>query len=85
MESLAAVLRKVPLFTELPPGSLAKIIADLREEQYAQGTVICYEGDEAHDFYIGKSGTLEVLVNRSGNLREVVAVIGSHEWFGERP
>ena len=84
MESLATVLRRVPLFADLPPGGLAKIIADLREEQHPHGTVICYEGEEAHDFYIVKSGTLEILVNRSGNQREVVAVVGSHEWFGER-
>ena len=84
MESLATVLRKVPLFADLPSGSLAKIIADLREEQYPRGTVICYEGEEASDFYIVKTGVLEVLVNRSGNHREAVAVIGSHEWFGER-
>lgn len=84
MESLATVLRRVPLFADLPPGGLAKIIADLREEQHPRGTVVCYEGEAAHDFYIVKSGTLEVLVNRSGNQREVVAVIDAHEWFGER-
>lgn len=84
MESLATVLRRVPLFADLPPGGLAKIIADLREEQHPSGTVICYEGEAAHDFYIVKTGTLEVLVNRSGNQREVVAFLGAHEWFGER-
>ena len=84
MDSLATVLRRIPLFADLPPGGLAKIIADLREERYAQGTAICYEGDEASDFYIIKSGEVEVLVNRSGNQREVVAVNGPSEWFGER-
>jgi len=62
MESLATVLRRVPVFADLPPGGLAKIIADLREEQHARGAVICYEGENAHDFYIVKSGTLEILV-----------------------
>ncbi|MGE0826684.1 MAG: SLC13 family permease [Candidatus Binatia bacterium] len=84
MESLATVLRRVPVFADLPPGNLAKIIADLREESYPCGTVICYEGEEARDFYIIKSGHLEVLVNRSGKVRESVAVVGVHEWFGER-
>lgn len=84
MDSLATVLRRIPLFADLPPGGLAKIIADLREEHYSQGTTICYEGDEASDFYIIKSGEVEVLVNRSGNQREVVAVNGPSEWFGER-
>lgn len=84
MDSLATVLRRIPLFADLPPGGLAKIIADLREEHHPQGTAICYEGDEASDFYIVKSGELEVLVNRGGNQREVVAVNGPSEWFGER-
>ncbi|MGE0679552.1 MAG: SLC13 family permease [Candidatus Binatia bacterium] len=84
MDSLATVLRRIPLFADLPPGSFAKIIADLREEQHPPGTVICYEGEEAQDFYIIKSGEIEVLITRAGNQREVVAISGPHEWFGER-
>jgi len=84
MDSLATVLRRIPLFADLPPGSFAKIIADLREECHPAGTVICYEGDEARDFYIIKSGQVEVLVNRGGNQRELVAVSGPQDWFGER-
>lgn len=84
MDSLAAVLRRIPMFADLPPGSFAKIIADLREEQHPPGSVICYEGEEARDFYIIKSGEVEVLVARAGNQREVVAINGPNEWFGER-
>lgn len=84
MDSLATVLRRIPLFADLPPGSFAKIIADLREERHPPGTVICYEGEEARDFYIIKSGQVEVLVNRGGNQRELVAVSGPQDWFGER-
>ena len=79
MDSLATVLRRIPLFADLPPGSFAKIIADLREERHPPGTVICYEGEEAHDFYIIKSGQVEVLVNRGGNQRELVALIGERD------
>ena len=84
MDSLATVLRRIPLFADLPPGSFAKIIADLREEQHPPGTVICYEGEEAQDFYIIKSGEVEVLISRAGNQRELVAINGPNEWFGER-
>ncbi|HUI25945.1 MAG TPA: cyclic nucleotide-binding domain-containing protein, partial [Candidatus Kryptonia bacterium] len=84
MESLASVLRRIPVFAGLPAGSFAKIIADLREERHAPGTVLCYEGDEARDFYVIKSGFVEVLVNRGGNQRELVAVSGPNDWFGER-
>jgi divalent anion:Na+ symporter, DASS family len=84
MDSLATVLRRIPLFADLPPGSFAKIIADLREECHSPGTVICYEGEEARDFYIIKSGQVEVLVNRGGGQRELVATNGPNDWFGER-
>jgi len=84
MDSLATVLRRIPFFANLPPGSFAKIIADLREESHPPGTVICYEGEEARDFYIIKSGQVEVLINRGGNQRELVAVNGPNDWFGER-
>src|SRR6185295_19554951 len=84
MESLAVVLRRIPIFAGLPAGSFARIIADLREERHATGTVICYEGDPARDFYIIKSGEVSVLVNRPGNQRELVAISRPHEWFGER-
>jgi anion transporter len=84
MDSLATVLRRIPIFADLPPGSFAKIIADLREESHPPGTVLCYEGDEARDFYIIKSGSVEVLVNRGADQRELVAVSGPSDWFGER-
>jgi anion transporter len=84
MDSLATVLRRIPLFADLPPGSFAKIIADLREERHLPGTVICYEGEEARDFYIIKSGQVEVLICRGSHERALVAVSGPHDWFGER-
>ena len=66
MDSLATVLRRIPSFQGLPPGSFARIIADLREEQHAAGAVICYEGDAANDFRCDAT-TLRI----SGNARSV--------------
>ena len=84
MDSLATILRRIPLFADLPAGNFARIIADLREERHEAGSVICYEGDEARDFYVIKSGIVEVQLNLGGAEREVVAVSGPSEWFGER-
>ncbi len=84
MDSLATVLRRVPIFASLPAGSFAKIIADLREERHPPGTVICSEGEPARDFYIIKSGLVDVLVDEGAGERKVVAVSGPHQWFGER-
>jgi len=84
MDSLATVLRRIPIFADLPPGTFAKIIADLREESHPPGTVLCFEGDAAHDFFIVKSGECDVLVNQGWNRRELIAVTGPNQWFGER-
>ena len=84
MDSLAAVLRRIPLFTGLPRGSLAKVIADLREEYFPAGAAICYEGQPARDFYVIKAGKVAVFVDRSGGQREKVATCGVGDWFGER-
>jgi CRP-like cAMP-binding protein len=83
MESLATVLRRIPLFAELPPGGFAKIIADLREERVAAGTAVCVEGDPADDFFVVKSGVLDVYVKHSAGGSEAVSVIGPNDWFGE--
>ena len=83
MESLATVLRRVPLFADLPPGGFAKIIADLREEVVEPGAVICAEGDLASDFYVIRSGEVLVYVDRAGGERELVDSMGANQWFGE--
>lgn len=83
MESLAVVLRRVPLFTDLPPGSFAKIIADLREEDVEPGTVVCTEGEIATDFFVIRSGEVLVYVDRGAGERELVDTIGANHWFGE--
>lgn len=84
MESLATVLRRVPIFADLPPGTFAKIIADLREESHPRGAVICREGEEARDFYIIKSGEVEMMVAGGTEHGKRIAVSRAHQWFGER-
>ena len=83
MESLAVVLRRVPLFAGLPPGSFAKIIADLREEIVEPGTVVCTEGELATDFFVIRSGEVLVYVGRATGERELVDTMGPNQGFGE--
>jgi anion transporter len=83
MESLAVVLRRVPLFADLPPGSFAKIIADLREEVVEPGTVICTEGERAEDFFLIRSGEVAVYVNHANGERELIDTVGANHTFGE--
>src|SRR5581483_4338279 len=87
-ESLATVLRRIPLFADLPPGGFAKIIADLREERVPAGTAVCVEGEPADAFFIVKSGILDVYVKHGpdGTGRdgvEAVSTIEPDDWFGE--
>lgn len=83
MESLAVLLRRVPLLADLPPGSFAKIIADLREEIVEPGGVVCAEGDVATDFYVIRSGEVSVYVHKEAGEPELVDTMGANEWFGE--
>ncbi len=83
MESLAVVLRRFPLFAELPSGSFAKIIADLREEGVEPGTVVCTEGEIATDFFVIRSGEVLVYVNGTSGEPELVDTMGANDGFGE--
>lgn len=83
MESLAVVLRRVPLFAHLPPGSFAKIIADLREEVLEPGTVVCTEGELAEDFFLIRAGEVFVYVNHANGERELIDTVGANHGFGE--
>ena len=83
MESLAVVLRRVSLFADLPPGSFAKVIADLREEIVEPGTIVCSEGELATDFFVIRSGEVLVYVERATGERELVDTMGPNQGFGE--
>ena len=76
-------LKEVPFFTELGSKSLVKIIPALERQVFAKGSTIVKQGDVGDSFYIIRSGTVEVLLEREGKPVIPIAQLGPKDGFGE--
>lgn len=75
-------LRIVPLFRDLPDGSLKSIATRLRQARYPQGAVIFREGDAGDAMYLVESGQLEVATG-VGDSEQPLAYLGPGNFVGE--
>jgi anion transporter len=82
MADLAEVIRSIPLFSALSREDVAKVLGRLEEALYRAGTTIFSQGDKGDAFYLIQSGAVQVVLEGDGR-SEIVAVLGSQEWFGE--
>ncbi|HEY2921255.1 MAG TPA: SLC13 family permease [Candidatus Binatia bacterium] len=83
MEPLADTIRSIPIFSGLSREDIAKVMGKMEEISYAAGATIFSQGDQGDAFYLIQSGTVQVVVeSRAGN-SEIVAILGSQDWFGE--
>ena len=91
METLATLsimerilfLRRVPLFSDLPPGELKQVAAITNEQYYLDGEIIARQGEPGEEMYVIVSG--EVLVTDSAGSQSTVEVArrGPGEYVGE--
>ena len=58
--ALIAVLQKVPLFVDLSPTQLKRVIAICQQEIHEPGTALCRLGGESDRMFILLSGTVEI-------------------------
>jgi NTE family protein len=82
MTSLESFLATVPIFRDLPADQLHEIAPLFREERFAAGTVILYQGKHSDGVYFLRSGQLAVRVLRPEG-RETVAYLQPGAVFGE--
>ena len=76
------LLTRVPLFRELDPDGLQRVVAATRPVSFDDGTDIVAIGDPGHALYIVTSGEVQVLYPaRSGEFE--LARLGAGECFGE--
>lgn len=78
-----ALLRRVPIFASMEAGALKLLAFSSTVLSFADGEVICNEGDPADGVYVIDEGTVEVSVERRGAQAAKVAVVGPHEVVGE--
>jgi cAMP-dependent protein kinase regulator len=81
LQAAQRALPATPLFSELGPRSLERLIAHARLEHYEPGTSVYRAGDPAATLHVIVSGTLAMLVEQPERIE--VARLNEGEFFGE--
>jgi CRP-like cAMP-binding protein len=81
--SLADVLRRVPLFSELSEPEATRFAEVLREREYPRNSVILFEDDPGDALYIVSSGQVKVVLIGEDGREVILSVLGDGDFFGE--
>ena len=81
--SIEDALAKVPLFSEFSRKDLERLAKGTVTRDYASGSVIVKEGDQALGFFLILSGHAEVVKDAGGANPRVVGTLGAGDFFGE--
>jgi len=79
----AALLKRVPLFSELSPQELDRISRVAVPRSFPKGVRVFHEGDHSDACYIVRSGDLRVTREHSDGRAIALATLGSGDIFGE--
>lgn len=71
-----------PLFSQIPPANIQKLLVRFKEQSVGIGEKIITEGDQGHDFYVIKEGRA-VVTQEDGHKEKTVAAIQTGACFGE--
>jgi cGMP-dependent protein kinase len=77
--SLITILKKIPLFKNLPQSKLQSLVSVLRVEEFPAQSIIFNQGDLGDKFYLVKSGSVEIVKNG-----ESIRKVEVNGFFGER-
>ena len=75
----ASLLKKIPLFAEVPDDDLQKVATFATTEEFPEGATVVKEGGYSNHFYAIQEGTVKV--ERAG---EHLADLGPGDVFGEQ-
>jgi CRP/FNR family cyclic AMP-dependent transcriptional regulator len=81
--SAADVLRKVPLFSDLPEADLLRFAEVTREREYPRNSVILFEDDPGDALYIVSTGQVKVVLIGEDGREVILSVLGEGDFFGE--
>ncbi len=81
--SAAAVLQKVPLFGQLGPIDLQRVVEVARERSYPKNSVILFEDDPGDALYVVADGQVKVVLIGEDGREVILSVMGTGEFFGE--
>jgi putative ABC transport system ATP-binding protein len=75
-------LRRYPLFSDLQTSTLSEVADKMMVEEAQAGDIVIRQGDPGEQFYLIRSGQVEVIVEEDGKSR-TVAELGEGQYFGE--
>jgi len=77
------LMEKVEILSPLSESELRTLVERLSVKTYASGEVPVKQGEPGNSFYIIKSGTVDVIVEKSRGESAIVATLGPGNFFGE--
>jgi CRP-like cAMP-binding protein len=80
---IVALLRNVPLFTDLDDTELTAVAEVCREERFASGEYIFREGESGNRLYLITEGEVRISRDVPGSGEEALAVLKPGAVFGE--
>ena len=81
--SVEATLQKVPLFSQLGPTDLQRVLEVARERAYPKNSVILFEDDPGDALYVVRQGQVKVVLIGEDGREVILSVLGEGDFFGE--
>lgn len=81
--SATAALQQVPLFSQLSPADLQRVIDVAREKSYPKNSVILFEDDPGDALFVVASGQVKVVLIGEDGREVILSVLGQGQFFGE--
>lgn len=76
-------LKAVPLFAELRPAELKKVLRIMHQRTYQPGEVIFREGEPGAGMYVIKHGAVNIVIQLPDGTEQVLAQLADRQFFGE--
>ena len=73
---IPALLKRIPLFSELSAADIERIARYTRDRHIARGEVLFQRGDQPHGFYFVVSGQVKLAFSSPQGTEKVVEIIG---------
>lgn len=79
----AEFVSRVPLFSDLAPDEIAKLVKIAVARRYPRNATIFHEGDRADALYILQQGQVKILLTDVNGRETIVSTLRAGECFGE--
>ena len=77
------VFLNIPLFRDIPPSEMARIVSLLPTETFEAGVYLFRDGDPGEHLYVVRDGQLEVVLAAESPDEMLLRVVGPGEYVGE--